>query len=290
MAHAVTRGVDIDMRTDKLGDGLSVGAMLTGEQGAVHLEAAVCELAPGGSVPGHLHAFEESFYVERGRAIVVLGDITYEVGPGDFGFAPIATPHAWRNTGDEPVVWLRTRSPMARRIGSSRGTYHAGVNAPDEGRTVSELDPSARFVGHFDDGDLPAPGPLSMPGYHGPNVRNVAVRMMVDEILGARHHTLFVVEFAPSDEPTPSASQHFHPFEEFYWFVSGHARGEVGGDPVDPGPGDLVFAGVNVSHGFTTAGDVPVRWIEAQAPMPPSKDGFFFEDDWLRLTPVGDGG
>ncbi len=45
--------------------------------------------------------------------------------------------------------------------------------------------------------------------------------------------------------------------------------------------GDLVFAGVNTSHGFTNDGAVPVRWIEAQAPIPPSMHGTIFEADWL---------
>ena len=47
--------------------------------------------------------------------------------------------------------------------------------------------------------------------------------------------------------------------------------------------GDLVFMGVGASHGFTNTGSVPVRWIEAQAPIPPASDGFFFHEDWRKL-------
>jgi hypothetical protein len=28
---------------------------------------------------------------------------------------------------------------------------------------------------------------------------------------------------------------------------------------------------------------VPMRWIEAQSPMPPEMHGTLFEEDWLRL-------
>src|SRR3546814_8151584 len=68
----------------------------------------------------------------------------------------------------------------------------------DSGVPVEELHPRHRLVGHFDDEDMPPPASILMPGYHGANIRNVSIRMMVDELLGACHHTLFVVEFVPS--------------------------------------------------------------------------------------------
>jgi mannose-6-phosphate isomerase-like protein (cupin superfamily) len=111
--------------------------------------------------------------------------------------------------------------------------------------------------------------------------------MMVDELLGSRHHTLFVVEFAPSGTPALSAKEHFHPFDEIYYFLYGHAVGSFDGEQVPIGPGDLVFAGVGASHGFSAVGDTPVRWIEAQAPLPPTSNGFFFHDDWAKLEALG---
>jgi mannose-6-phosphate isomerase-like protein (cupin superfamily) len=122
-----------------------------------------------------------------------------------------------------------------------------------------------------------------MPGYHGANIRNVSIRMMVDELLGARHHTLFVVEFVPSGTPALSAKEHYHPFEEMYYFLAGEASGSFDGDRVPVAPGDMVFAGVGASHGFTAIGEAPVRWIEAQAPLPPASHGFFFHEDWSKL-------
>lgn len=123
-----------------------------------------------------------------------------------------------------------------------------------------------------------------MPGYQGYNIRNVSIRMMVDELLGARQHTLFIVQFEPSTVTTGmSAKEHYHPFEEIYAFTHGSADGLLAGEPITASAGDVVFAGVNTSHGFTNNGDVPMRWIEAQAPMPPSMHGTLFEEDWRAL-------
>ena len=58
---------------------------------------------------------------------------------------------------------------------------------PSDGQPVDELDPAKPFAGHFDQSDMAPPGSISMPGYHGANVQNVQIRMMVDELLGARH-------------------------------------------------------------------------------------------------------
>lgn len=289
MPHALIRGDDLVYREPGGGaTGLEVAVLLGAEHGAVHLETARSRLASGGQVAGHLHPFEESFAVLAGRVLVRIGDHAYELGEGDYGFAPVATPHAWHNPFDEPAEWLRLRSPQPRPIGNATGTYPAAVAPPPSGAPVSRRpDPSQRYVGHFGEDDLPPPGPLSMPGYHGQNVRNVSIAMMVDELLGARHHTLFVVEFQPSSGPVPSAKEHFHPFEEIYYFVRGSARGRVGGEACELAAGDLMFAGVNTSHGFTNSGDVPVRWIEAQAPVPPASDAFFFEEDWERLEQPG---
>jgi mannose-6-phosphate isomerase-like protein (cupin superfamily) len=126
-----------------------------------------------------------------------------------------------------------------------------------------------------------------MPGYHGANIRKVSIRMMVDDLLGARHHTLFVVQFDPATEPGLSAREHFHPFEEMYYFMRGSAEGAFGGVRESVGVGDMVYAPVNGDHGFVNTGDVPVRWIEAQAPIPPLSDAFFFHSDWSKLDPIG---
>lgn len=284
-SYAVVRPDDAPARQveDDISQGLSVATYAGREHGAVHLETAVVALSPGGSVAGHKHPYEESFYILDGQGYVAIADQSYQLRKGDFGFAPLAHPHAWSNPFQEPLRWLRVRSPQPRLIGDNPGTYPSpGLAIPTGGPAIASESVHQRFVGHFEDSQVPPPGPISMPGYHGYNIRNVSIRMMVDDLLGAQHHTLFVVEFIPSTETGMSAKEHFHPFEEIYYFVAGAARGRVGGEACLVEAGDLVFAGVNTSHGFTTEGDVPVRWIEAQAPKPPPSNGTIFEADWLE--------
>jgi quercetin dioxygenase-like cupin family protein len=269
------------------GGGVSVAEYLGSGDGAVHLDVSLVELAPGAKVEGHVHPFEESFYLLAGTAMLNLAGSAYELVEGDFGIVPIAHGHAWANRSDAPARLLRVYSPQPRPIGGQGewGVYAApDVDVPDHGTRVEELNPRHALLGHFAEEDVPPPGPILMPGYHGPNIRNVSIRMMVDELLGARHHTLFVVQFTPSGAPALSAKEHYHPFEEMYFFLSGNAVASFDGERMPVGPQDLVFAPVGASHGFSAAGEEPVRWIEAQAPLPPASDGFFFHEDWGKLT------
>lgn len=287
MAHDVTRGERNPWGApeDRLaGTRLRTAALAGAANSSVHLEIRLCELPPGCHLPPHFHPFEESFYVLTGGAAVSVADTGYRLAPGDYGFAPVATPHAWRNDTGTPVRWLEARAPQPRTIGRSAGTYLADDHDfPATLREPDETDPRSRYVGRFDDGDMAPYGPLTMPGYHGPNIRSISIRMLVDQLLGAQHHTLFMVEFAPRAGRGQAAKEHFHPFEETYYLLSGTALGTLDGEQVRVGAGDLVWTGANSSHGFVNDGDEPVRWLEVQSPVPPTSDAFFFDDDWRRL-------
>ena len=101
----------------------------------------------------------------------------------------------------------------------------------------------------------------------------------------AQHHTLFVVEFAANSGTSGRAARtHYHPFEEAYYFVSGSAIAFLDGDQHEIAAGDLVWSGTNSTHGYINQGDVPVRFIECQAPKPPASNAFFFPDDWHALS------
>ncbi|GIW20652.1 MAG: hypothetical protein KatS3mg065_0948 [Chloroflexota bacterium] len=77
-------------------DGICQGvaqAILAGPaEGALHLEVALVELAPGGTIEGHLHPFEESFYILEGEVLVTLADRSYHLVAHDWGYAPVSTP------------------------------------------------------------------------------------------------------------------------------------------------------------------------------------------------------
>jgi quercetin dioxygenase-like cupin family protein len=293
MAFHVTRSDEIGWTVAAGATGLRAATLVGRPHGSVHLEIRLCELAPGREVPAHLHPFEESFYVLDGSAQLAIGELAYDLAQGDHGFAPIAVPHAWRNPGGDPVRWLEARAPQPRRIGRHEGTYATpGVTWPAVLGGPDETDPRHRWVGHFSEDDMAPYGPLTMPGYHGPNIRSISIRMLVDQLLGAQHHTLFMVEFAPNATAGKAAKEHFHPFEEIYFLLGGGALGTLDGAKVRVRAGDLVWTSVNSSHGFINDGDEPVRWLEVQAPTPPTANAFFFDDDWSVLgtqPATGDG-
>ena len=88
---------------------------------------------------------------------------------------------------------------------------------------------------------------------------------------------------ATSFASTHPQGDHFHPFEEAYYFVQGSAIAHLEGGDFEVNEGDLVFAGTNALHGYTMTGDGPTRWIEVQAPAPTPAGAFIFPADWEQL-------
>jgi len=285
------RGITYDPgHPSEPGHGAKVAELLGPAKGAHHLGVALVRLDPGARIVGHLHPFEESFFVLEGRPQVTIADKQYALVPQDFGLVPTAHGHAWANPNNEQALLLRVYSPQPRPIGGRGiwGVFDAPATpVPSEGRPVKELDPTHMWVGHFDEADMAPPGSISMPGYHGANIQNVQIRMMVDELLGSVQHTMFIVQFTPTERPGGAAKEHFHPFEEIYYLISGRARTSFDGEHTDVSAGDLVYAPVGASHGFFPTGTEPVCWIEVQSPLPPAAHGFTFHHDWADLTNLG---
>jgi mannose-6-phosphate isomerase-like protein (cupin superfamily) len=75
--------------------------------GADHGGVGVCVIivdAPPGRGPSlHTHPYEELLLVQEGRGTFTLGDETVEVGAGELVVVPAGVPHAFTNTGDEPL-------------------------------------------------------------------------------------------------------------------------------------------------------------------------------------------
>lgn len=273
------------------GRGVSVAPLLDPEHGAEHLSIALIDLAPGAQVSGHRHPFEESFFVLEGNPLIAIADKRYALRPNDFGLVPHGTGHAWRNASDQHALLFRVHAPQPRPIGG-RGQWGVFLatetDPPAHGEPVDELDPAKPYVGHFEQSDMAPPGSISMPGYHGANVQNVQIRMMVDELLGARHHTMFIVQFTPaSTGVSKTANEHFHPFEEIFYLLSGETQSYCDGLSHRAAAGDLIFAPVGASHGFAPLSQEPLSWIEVQSPLPPASNGFVFHNDWTRQTNLG---
>ena len=292
-AMSVYRGKDRQFaeHASEPGDGVRVATLLTPEHGASHLSIALVELEPGGHVLGHRHPFEESFFVLEGNPLVAIADKRYDLRPHDFGLVPFGAGHAWSNPSDRPARLLRVHAPQPRPLGGrgSWGVFSAPeTTVPTDGQRVDELDPTKPFAGHFDQSDMAPPGSISMPGYHGANVQNVQIRMMVDELLGARQHAVFIVQFQPNPAVVAkTAKEHFHPFEEIYYLLTGETQTFCDGESDRAGAGDLIFAPVGASHGFAPLGAEPLCWVEVQSPLPPASEGFTFHSDWSEQPNIG---
>jgi mannose-6-phosphate isomerase-like protein (cupin superfamily) len=64
-------------------------------------------VAPGAACSAHVHAGKaETWMVVAGRGIAVIGGRELPVAPGDAMTTQPGTPHALRNTGDEPLVFV----------------------------------------------------------------------------------------------------------------------------------------------------------------------------------------
>ncbi len=275
VSWAVVRGNERDL------DAGSV-QLLGAEQGAIHLDVSLVSLVPGEVLDPEWNPYEESFYVLGGTPVVEMEGQSYLLKADDFGYVPVALGHRWSNQGSEHARYLRVRSPQPRDFGSAALTGSVDMSPWTKPSPVDPTHPSTRLVGHFDRESLPPPGPLQMRGFRSTTARNVGLLMLVDEVVGAVHHTLFMVGFTSTDRTMTLGGQHYHPFEEIYYITEGVAIAHLEDESHPIEAGDLVFAGVNALHGFSSQTDQPVRWIEAQAPAPPRTDASFFPSQWFE--------
>ena len=256
--------------------------------GAVHTGFGVCELDPGGSLPSHLHSFEESFYVVEGEGVVDTPDGSYRLTAGEYGLFQVGVPHRWSNAGREPVRWAEMQSPTPRsRHGDD--TYLVPLAEAEEAGQVDVRDPRTRRYGsitpaHMDVGKqsqemlaVSASMRTALLVYSG-----ITVKMMVDTDLDAQLATMFMVQYAPDGVAGP----HDHPFEETYYFLEGEAGATFDGARYTLGPGDVAWAGVGCVHSFRNLGGGPLRWLETQAPQPPSRHSYRYARDWDYLREV----
>jgi mannose-6-phosphate isomerase-like protein (cupin superfamily) len=234
----------------------------------------ICSLDAGGFIQPHIHSFEESFYILEGSLIAQIGEQAHRLGPGHFGLIGTGVPHGFRNASDRPARWLEMQAPQPRPMDYGRDTFFAGGEIPGQANPPGQ---AAHPLGHFDESQLPRPGgPSEMEGFN--PTTGVAIKMFVDRSFGAVHQSLFLIQYLPGAKIDP----HDHTFEESYFIVSGRVQASADGQSYDLGPGDTIWTGVGCIHSFANLGEEPVRWIETQAPLPPAKEVFRFERDWVQ--------
>jgi mannose-6-phosphate isomerase-like protein (cupin superfamily) len=240
--------------------------------GSVHMGTSICYLDARGVLQPHLHSFEESFYILEGSPIVQIGEQTYQLGPGNFGLISTGVKHAFRHAGSQPARWLEMQAPQPRGRDYGRDTFFIGGEASEAAKAPEN---GTSQLGHFDESQLPKPGsPSEMEGFN--PTTGIAIKMFVDRSFGAIHQSLFLIQYMPGAR----IDLHDHTFEESYFIVSGRVKATADGETYDLGTGDVIWTSVGCIHSFENVGDEPVRWIETQAPLPPSKEVFRFEKDW----------
>ena len=252
---------------------------------AVHTGFGLVRFTPGGSLPPHLHSYEESLYVLEGQLVVQTPGEAARLGPGDYGLVPVGVPHSLRNDAGVDAVIARMSAP-APRPEHDFDTFLLPGLAETEPGAPDVRDPRVRRFGHIDpenmDPALQTQDRLAVSAsmrtallvYSG-----ISVKMMVDSDLGATLSTMFMVQY----EPDGLAGPHDHPFEETYLIVEGAVEATFDGKSYRLEVGDVAWAGVGCVHGFRNVGDGPVRWLETQAPQPPGRHSYRFARDWDYL-------
>jgi quercetin dioxygenase-like cupin family protein len=262
---------------------------IVGEQdGAVHTGFGVCTLDPGGTVPAHVHSFEESVHVLDGEVVLDTPEGAVLLRAGDYGILPVGLPHAWRNAGGAAARWADMLAPQPRaRFGDD--TFPVSPLPAGEAVPVDVRDPRTRAFGHIEPANMSpdkqsqellavsASMRTALLVYSG-----ITVKMMVDSDLGAQLQTMFMVQY----EPNGVAGTHDHPLEETYLVLEGEVDATFDGERYRLAAGDAAWAGVGCVHGFSNPADRPVRWLETQAPAPPPRHSYRFTRDWDYLRGV----
>lgn len=276
--------------------GLGRNMVVGGDAGAVHTDFGVGHLDAGGWIGRHVHSFEEALYILAGELLIEVDGHAWRLRAGDYTFMPIGVWHLLANLGTEEVRWVSINMPRRRAPSDPRRDTFFRPGPPDlsiyaDAPRPTFGVPTVRGVGHYEgtppqlealrvEGPARGRGPAGMDtallAYNG-----ISVRMLVDRVLGADHLTMFTVDY----EVGGAAPAHNHPFEEAYLILSGEVEAEFDGETRRLGPGDVAFAAVGVSHGFYNDGPERVRWLETQAPQPPARNAYRWDQVWARFDP-----
>jgi quercetin dioxygenase-like cupin family protein len=244
--------------------------------GSPHQEVAVVELGAGGSVDRHLNAFEQVLYVLRGHVTLDVAGTREELGADDYVFIDRGVAHSLRNESGAPAEWFEVSAPQPGARLQDTVFVAGGGPRPD-------AEPPYRKW-HFDESDLPAPsGSIGLAGFGGGNVGGAALKVLVGPETGASQLVLMLLHYAPGG----FIVKHDHAFEESFFFLAGEIEAELDGETYTLRAGDYCWSGVGGMHALTNRTDQPVRWLETQAPQPPSRYQARFVGDWERFVGGG---
>ena len=255
--------------------------------GSVHMGFGLCALEAGGRIDTHFHSFEESYWIVSGEPTLVLDGRAYRLTPGDCGVVPVGVQHAWLGPEKGEAHWLDMLAPQPRAPGRPEDTFFLGPPSGFQPATLDIRDPRSRHFFHMSDRDIQVDKLKVGARVDAPTVSSgmntallaysgIAVKMLVDQRLDAQLHTMFMVEYQPGGV----AHLHDHPLEEAYYILDGEVEAVADDKTYLLKPGDVFWTGVGCIHAFYNRTNTTVRWLETQAPQPPSRHSYRFNRDW----------
>ncbi|HSQ05899.1 MAG TPA: cupin domain-containing protein, partial [Burkholderiales bacterium] len=167
--------------------------------GSVHMGAAICALEPDGTVMRRIHANEKGIYVLAGELEVKCGEEAFRVARDDYALIPYGTPHAFRNTGHEPVRWFEMQAPQPKPPGGWQDTFFAGDDEWPERVTALKNEAAQKGVGHFK--------PVAPLAVQAEGIIGLAAYRFMDRAFGAQHFFMMRGELAMGGR----RSEHDHP-------------------------------------------------------------------------------
>lgn len=258
--------------------------------GATHTSFNLCELDAGGRLDAHVQSFEELFYVEEGEPILVLDGRAYPLLPGACGVVPIGTPHAWIGPKEGVAKWAEMLTPIPRGAGEPEDIFFLGPPKIHASEPLDIRDPRSLHIFRMSNDDITLDKLKVGARIEAPTVSSsmatallaysgIAVKMLVDQRLGAALATMFMVEYQPGGV----AHLHDHPLEEAYYFLEGEVEAVADGKTYRLKPGDVLWTAVGSIHAFYNRTQGTVRWLETQSPQPPARHSYRFNRDWEYL-------
>jgi quercetin dioxygenase-like cupin family protein len=258
--------------------------------GSVHMGVGLCALKSGGHLDIHVHSFEESFYVLEGLPTLIIDGRAYQLAPGACGLVPLGTPHAWIGPVQGTARWIDMLAPQPRAGEAPADTFFLGPAESYERHDFDIRDPRSRHLFRVTEGDIEIDRLKAGTAVDAPTVSasmntallaysGIALKMLVDQRLGAELSAMFMVEYQPGGVAHP----HDHPLEESYFILEGEIEAVADDRQYLLRAGDVFWTGVGCIHSFRNASRHPVRWLETQSPQLPARYGYRFNRDWQYL-------
>jgi quercetin dioxygenase-like cupin family protein len=290
--HHILRASDVKPRPEHAGHsvGLSRSSLVDRAAGATHTCLGLCVLEARGSVDVHVHSFEELFYIVSGSPTLILDGRSLELMPGACGVVPVGTPHAWRGSAEGTATWIDMLTPIPRGRDEYADTFFIGKAPQTAPEPLDIRDPRNLHLFRMRDDDIVVNKLKVGSAVNAPSVSasmatallaysGIAVKMLVDQRLGAALATMFMVEYQPGGVAHP----HDHPLEEAYYMLDGEVEVSADGKVYTLKPGDAFWTGVGCIHAFVNRTSTTVRWLETQSPQPPARHSYRFDRDWAYL-------